>query len=146
MCPCLPAADCHSVCAPVFRPLTVTVCVCAAVFRPLTVTVCVPFCVRCLPAADCHGVCVAVQLEASEIQSVLQYQNIIIQHMDISQPLTALRKLLETRLQCSLADHEFYLQDTIQVNTPTASSGQLSTLTAAISYFAVVFLIFQIVI
>ena len=34
-------ADCHGVCAPVFRPLTVTVCVC-----------------RCLPAADCHGVCV----------------------------------------------------------------------------------------
>ena len=56
-----------------------------------------------------------LQLEASEIQSVLQYQNIIIQHMDILEPLTTLRKLLETRLQCSLADHEFYLQDAIQV-------------------------------
>ncbi|KAI0225050.1 GA-binding protein alpha chain [Lamellibrachia satsuma] len=56
------------------------------------------------------------QLEASEIQSVLQYQNIIIQHMDILEPLTTLRKLLETRLQCSLADHEFYLQDAIQLD------------------------------
>lgn len=53
------------------------------------------------------------QIETSELQVVPQYQNIIIQHMDIAEPLATLRKLLEARLQCSLSDHEFYLQDTI---------------------------------
>ena len=52
-----------------------------------------------------------------ELAAVAQYQNIIIQHMDIGEPLTTLRKLLETRLQCSLSDHEFYLQDNIRVRT-----------------------------
>ncbi len=45
------------------------------------------------------------------------YQNIIVQHMDIAEPLITLRKLLEARLQCSLLGHEFWLQDSIQVNT-----------------------------
>ena len=49
------------------------------------------------------------------IEDESQYQNIIIQHMDIAEPLVTLRKLLEARLQCSLHDHEFWLQDSIQV-------------------------------
>ena len=36
--------------------------------------------------------------------------------MDIEEPLSTLRKLLEARLQCSLIDHEFYLQDSIPVS------------------------------
>lgn len=44
-----------------------------------------------------------------------QYQNLIIQHMDIAEPLNTLKQLLELRLQCSLADHQFYLQDSIPV-------------------------------
>lgn len=52
---------------------------------------------------------------AENMDELLQYQNVIIQHMDISEPLTKLRKLLEARLQCSLAQHEFWLQDTIQL-------------------------------
>ena len=44
-----------------------------------------------------------------------QYQNLIIQHMDIAEPLSTLKRLLELRLQCSLADHQFYLQDSIEV-------------------------------
>ena len=44
-----------------------------------------------------------------------QYQNLIIQHMDIAEPLSTLKRLLEIRLQCSLADHQFYLQDSIEV-------------------------------
>ncbi|CAD5113125.1 DgyrCDS2315 [Dimorphilus gyrociliatus] len=40
-------------------------------------------------------------------------QNLIIEHMDISEPLTTLRVLLEKRLQTNLADHDFYLQDSI---------------------------------
>ena len=43
------------------------------------------------------------------------YQNLIIQHMDIAEPLSTLKSLLEMRLQCSLNDHQFYLQDTIEV-------------------------------
>lgn len=46
-------------------------------------------------------------------------QNIIIQHMDITEPLTTLRDLLEKRLQCSLKHHEFWLQDTMQVFVAT---------------------------
>ena len=44
-----------------------------------------------------------------------QYQNLIIQHMDIAEPLATLKQLLELRLQCSLSDHQFYLQDSIPV-------------------------------
>ncbi|PVD27484.1 hypothetical protein C0Q70_12645 [Pomacea canaliculata] len=44
-------------------------------------------------------------------QPAPQYQNLIIQHMDIAEPLSTLKRLLEVRLQCSLADHQFYLQD-----------------------------------
>lgn len=33
--------------------------------------------------------------------------------MEITEPLTTLRDLLEARLSCSLADHEFYLQDSL---------------------------------
>lgn len=43
------------------------------------------------------------------------YQNLIIQHMDIAEPLSTLKSLLELRLQCTLSDHQFYLQDTIEV-------------------------------
>ncbi|KAH3701574.1 GA-binding protein alpha chain-like [Dreissena polymorpha] len=46
-----------------------------------------------------------------------QYQNLIIQHMDIAEPLVTLKQLLELRLQCSLADHQFYLQDSIPLDT-----------------------------
>ena len=50
-----------------------------------------------------------------QMESAIQYQNLIIQHMDIAEPLTTLRKLLEQRLHCSLKDHEFYLQDAMLV-------------------------------
>ncbi|BFZ13652.1 hypothetical protein BsWGS_16691 [Bradybaena similaris] len=50
-------------------------------------------------------------------QSPPQYQNLIIQHMDIAEPLSMLKQLLETRLQCSLADHQFYLQDSIELDS-----------------------------
>ena len=46
-----------------------------------------------------------------------QYQNLIIQHMDIDEPLNTLKSLLEMRLQCSLSDHQFFLQDAIQLDT-----------------------------
>ncbi|WAR04666.1 GABPA-like protein [Mya arenaria] len=46
-----------------------------------------------------------------------QYQNLIIQHMDIAEPLATLKQLLELRLQCSLSDHQFYLQDSIPLDT-----------------------------
>lgn len=41
------------------------------------------------------------------------FQNIVVQHMEITEPLTTLRELLEARLSCSLAEHEFYLQDSL---------------------------------
>lgn len=47
------------------------------------------------------------------------YQNLIIQHMDIAEPLSTLKSLLELRLQCTLSDHQFYLQDTIEVQFVT---------------------------
>ncbi|KAK3107650.1 hypothetical protein FSP39_019170 [Pinctada imbricata] len=37
--------------------------------------------------------------------------------MDIAEPLSTLKSLLEMRLQCSLNDHQFYLQDTIELDT-----------------------------
>ncbi|XP_005103501.1 GA-binding protein alpha chain isoform X1 [Aplysia californica] len=46
-----------------------------------------------------------------------QYQNLIIQHMDIAEPLSTLKRLLEIRLQCSLAEHQFYLQDSIELDS-----------------------------
>ncbi|XP_052824356.1 GA-binding protein alpha chain isoform X1 [Octopus bimaculoides] len=46
-----------------------------------------------------------------------QYQNLVIQHMDIAEPLSTLKRLLEIRLQCSLAEHSFYLQDTILLDS-----------------------------
>lgn len=46
-----------------------------------------------------------------------QYQNLIIQHMDIAEPLATLKTLLEMRLQCSLSEHQFFLQDAIQLDT-----------------------------
>lgn len=49
--------------------------------------------------------------------SAPQYQNLIIQHMDIAEPLATLKTLLEMRLQCSLSDHQFFLQDAIQLDT-----------------------------
>lgn len=38
-------------------------------------------------------------------------QPVVIQHMDIAQPLSILRRLLEAQLSVSLTDHEFWLQD-----------------------------------
>ena len=46
---------------------------------------------------------------------------LIIQHMDIAEPLSTLKQLLELRLQCSLAEHQFFLQDSI----PVSSGGYL---------------------
>lgn len=43
--------------------------------------------------------------------------SIIIQHMEITEPLITLRKLLEVQLQCSLTEYEFWLQDSLQVHT-----------------------------
>ena len=37
--------------------------------------------------------------------------------MDIAEPLSTLKQLLELRLQCSLADHQFFLQDSIPVSS-----------------------------
>ncbi|XP_013397382.1 GA-binding protein alpha chain isoform X1 [Lingula anatina] len=51
-----------------------------------------------------------------QLQPVQQVQNIIVQHMDISDPLNVLRHLLEAKLQCTLAEHEFYLQDSLLLN------------------------------
>lgn len=45
-----------------------------------------------------------------------QCQPVVIQHMDISQPLSTLRRLLEAQLNISLADHEFWLQDSIKLD------------------------------
>ncbi|XP_077866202.1 GA-binding protein alpha chain-like [Saccoglossus kowalevskii] len=42
----------------------------------------------------------------------LQSPNIITQMMDIAEPLSTLKKLLEIRLQCNLEEHEVYLQNT----------------------------------
>ena len=42
-------------------------------------------------------------------------QPVVIQHMDIAQPLSILRRLLEAQLGMSLADHEFWLQDQYKV-------------------------------
>ncbi|XP_074652430.1 GA-binding protein alpha chain-like [Tubulanus polymorphus] len=53
-------------------------------------------------------------LDQFELQdSAHTVQNIVVQHMDIAEPLTVLRKLLESKLQCSLKGHDFYLQDQI---------------------------------
>lgn len=41
------------------------------------------------------------------------FQNIVVQHMEITEPLTTLRELLEARLSCNLSEHEFYLQDSL---------------------------------
>ncbi|KAJ8316578.1 hypothetical protein KUTeg_005868 [Tegillarca granosa] len=55
--------------------------------------------------------------EVVQQQAPPSYQNLIIQHMDIAEPLSTLKSLLEMRLQCSLSDHQFYLQDTIMLET-----------------------------
>lgn len=44
--------------------------------------------------------------------------DVIIQHMDIREPLSRLRELLEERLAVDLSDYEFWLQDS-QVVTIT---------------------------
>lgn len=36
--------------------------------------------------------------------------------MEITEPLTTLRELLEARLSCSLSEHEFYLQDSLALD------------------------------
>ena len=43
--------------------------------------------------------------------------NLIIQHMDIAEPLSTLKQLLELMLQCSLAEHQFFLQNSIPVSS-----------------------------
>ncbi|XP_062572893.1 GA-binding protein alpha chain-like [Saccostrea cucullata] len=55
--------------------------------------------------------------ESNSQQAAPSYQNLIIQHMDIAEPLSTLKQLLELRLQCTLSDHQFYLQDTIELDT-----------------------------
>jgi GA-binding protein transcription factor alpha len=55
--------------------------------------------------------------EAEEDDSSFgQCQPVVIQHMDISQPLSTLRRLLEAQLSISLAGHEFWLQDSIKLD------------------------------
>ncbi|CAG5120911.1 unnamed protein product [Candidula unifasciata] len=49
-------------------------------------------------------------------QPAPHYQNLIIQHMDIAEPLSTLKHLLEVRLQCSLTGHQFFLQDSIELD------------------------------
>ncbi|XP_052804709.1 GA-binding protein alpha chain-like [Mya arenaria] len=72
---------------------------------------------------DIHGLSdsnVVIQQAEEEVVGQLpapQYQNLIIQHMDIAEPLATLKQLLELRLQCSLSDHQFYLQDSIPLDT-----------------------------
>ena len=44
-----------------------------------------------------------------------QCQPVVIQHMDIAQPLSTLRRLLEAQLNISLQDYEFWLQDSVKV-------------------------------
>jgi len=41
--------------------------------------------------------------------------DVIVVLMDVSQTLNTLRKLLESQVQCSLEQFEFWLQDTLQV-------------------------------
>lgn len=68
---------------------------------------------------SCCFVClirVMYEEEVVQQQAAPQYQNLIIQHMDIAEPLATLKSLLEMRLQCSLSDHQFYLQDSILVS------------------------------
>lgn len=60
---------------------------------------------------------VVVEEEVIQQQPAPQYQNLIIQHMDIAEPLSTLKQLLELRLQCSLAEHQFFLQDSIPLDT-----------------------------
>ncbi|XP_072166263.1 GA-binding protein alpha chain-like [Diadema setosum] len=48
---------------------------------------------------------------SSAVNVTLASQNVITQMMDIAQPLTTLKKMLEQRLQCSLDEHEMYLQN-----------------------------------
>lgn len=60
---------------------------------------------------------VVIQEEVIQQQPAPQYQNLIIQHMDIAEPLSTLKQLLELRLQCSLAEHQFFLQDSIPLDT-----------------------------
>ncbi|XP_064651576.1 GA-binding protein alpha chain-like [Lineus longissimus] len=52
----------------------------------------------------------------SALQPAPAFQNIVVQHMDIAEPLSTLRKLLESKLQCSLKDHDFYLQDQLELD------------------------------
>ena len=60
---------------------------------------------------------VVIQEEVIQQQPAPHYQNLIIQHMDIAEPLSTLKQLLELRLQCSLAEHQFFLQDSIPVSS-----------------------------
>lgn len=60
---------------------------------------------------------VVVQEEVIQQLPAPHYQNLIIQHMDIAEPLSTLKQLLELRLQCSLAEHQFFLQDSIPLDT-----------------------------
>lgn len=42
--------------------------------------------------------------------------NIIVEHMDIRQPLLTLRSLLQKRLSVNLSDYKFWLQDAQMVS------------------------------
>ena len=50
--------------------------------------------------------------------------------MDIAEPLSTFKQLLELRLQCSLAEHQFFLQDSI----PVSSGGYLFITLRDVSY------------
>ena len=55
------------------------------------------------------------EVDQESLQNPPVFQNIVIQHMEITEPLTKLRELLEARLSCDLSGHEFYLQDNLKL-------------------------------
>ena len=51
----------------------------------------------------------------------------IVQHMDISEPLSTLRRLLQQRLATDLSQHEFFLQDVVPVSVHCANTTYKAT-------------------
>lgn len=63
---------------------------------------------------------VVIQESGGQLFSQLQegsHVGVIAQHMDITEPLSSLRSLLEQRLAVTLHDYVFYLQDTQELNS-----------------------------
>ena len=56
-----------------------------------------------------------------------EFQNLIVQHMDISEPLSTLRRLLQQRLATDLSQHEFFLQDVVPVSVHDANTAYKAT-------------------